>query len=361
MTARLLRSLSLCCLALGLAAPACSDVPMATDDTETTDAGTSTSDTSTDAIGGDTDATGGTETEESGTSETESTGSDTNAGGGTETGACGDLACGNQTEGCVACAIAGDCQAAFEACDASEACQALAVCLTGCDASDTACADACAVTHSEGVATFNAYGSCVYGDVCAATCNGGTGTNGGDDAVCAEETTCGDTTSGCIACAVAGPCKTAFDACEGIEGCRNLSICLADCTAGDTACVDTCRSTHADGTTTFDAYATCVFGDVCADTCAANTDDAASCAEETTCGDTTSGCIACAVAGTCKTAFDACEASDGCRNLSICLADCTAGDTACVDTCRSVNAEGTTTFDAYASCVFSDVCADVCQ
>lgn len=78
-------------------------------------------------------------------------------------------ACGNTGDGCVGCAVAGPCLAAYEACFASTDCVKLQQCLTTC-AADALCEAACEQQIPAGKAPFDAFAQCVLCDECPISC-----------------------------------------------------------------------------------------------------------------------------------------------------------------------------------------------
>ncbi len=65
--------------------------------------------------------------------------------------------------------------------------------------------------------------------------------------------------TGCTACANAGPCAGAWQACENSPGgtCVTFSYCLDQCD-GDECCIDNCTTEYLDGSTAYYTYTACL-------------------------------------------------------------------------------------------------------
>lgn len=91
---------------------------------------------------------------------------------------------------------------------------------------------------------------------------GGSG-GGGGGADCSKETTCGDATSGCVACAEAGSCNTELNACNMSLECRQYGQCIEACAQGDDACVSDCASSSPVGSSKYKGLLDCVICKQC--------------------------------------------------------------------------------------------------
>lgn len=77
-------------------------------------------------------------------------------------------ACGDQGTGCTACALAGNCQAANDACLNGQDCLDFLGCVGAC--SDQTCYDACVVANPVGAGLYDAILQCVYCQECPVDC-----------------------------------------------------------------------------------------------------------------------------------------------------------------------------------------------
>jgi hypothetical protein len=84
-----------------------------------------------------------------------------------------------------------------------------------------------------------------------------------------KETSCGDQTSGCVACAEAFMCKSQLNQCNMSLQCRQYGQCIAQCAQGDDACVSDCAFQFPDGSSKYDELLTCVICENCPVQCEA--------------------------------------------------------------------------------------------
>lgn len=68
---------------------------------------------------------------------------------------------------------------------------------------------------------------------------------------------CGDTSSGCIACAIANNCAYDYDACASDADCVAYADCAYPCV--DQPCVDQCNLDHPTGAALYDTLLECVY------------------------------------------------------------------------------------------------------
>ncbi|WP_437276972.1 hypothetical protein WME90_37865 [Sorangium sp. So ce375] len=83
-----------------------------------------------------------------------------------------------------------------------------------------------------------------------------------------------------------------------------------------------------------------------------------------TCGrDTNTGCYKCAIDGPCKEVRQACVASDECKALVVCIAECAQQEdpATCIETCRTDNEAAVEAYDAFITCAVCEECADSCD
>jgi hypothetical protein len=80
--------------------------------------------------------------------------------------------CGDSSKGCIACALAGNCKAAQDACAAEPQCPALDQCDGKCNmmADPAACIMACATMNPKGVDPLNTLLGCVLCQECLTAC-----------------------------------------------------------------------------------------------------------------------------------------------------------------------------------------------
>ena len=125
------------------------------------------------AGGGDGGAGGSTTTNPMTTTTTTASGNTGGGGGGGgsdvfDTGNPAD--CGDQTSGCIGCALNGNCSDELATCMGNQDCQDFAVCFQGC--ADQACADQCIMDHPEGAGLYNEILNCVVCVECPIACDG---------------------------------------------------------------------------------------------------------------------------------------------------------------------------------------------
>lgn len=87
----------------------------------------------------------------------------------------------------------------------------------------------------------------------------------GGPATCDAVGTCGDYSTGCVGCAVSGPCAQQFSVCESSPACVGYSNCLSAC--ADPACYDMCETQHATGATEYSDLVSCVICQECSASC----------------------------------------------------------------------------------------------
>lgn len=74
---------------------------------------------------------------------------------------------------------------------------------------------------------------------------------------CDEEFACGDTVTGCIGCALNGPCHGEFDNCTSNSLCVSFLNCLGACPKDDDACADACGTNEPKGLKLYTAMIEC--------------------------------------------------------------------------------------------------------
>lgn len=92
-----------------------------------------------------------------------------------------------------------------------------------------------------------------------ATTSASTSTSSGPN--CDDTGVCGDSTTGCILCALAGNCADEYDACAADQGCIEFSDCAGAC--ADQACYDLCSTAYPTGADIYNALVACVVCDEC--------------------------------------------------------------------------------------------------
>ena len=175
---------------------------------------------------------------------------------------------------------------------------------------------------------------------------------------------CGDLTSGCIACAVSGPCEGQLDACLTSTECTDYESCLSACM--DSSCVDACAAQEPEGAALYLELVECVLLDECPGDCGGSPGSGGgpggppgSCDNTGECGDASAGgCIECAVSGECGGQRRACQDSNECINYVLCIGECT--DDPCEDNCAAQAPEGAALYGALVECVVCDACASDC-
>jgi hypothetical protein len=75
--------------------------------------------------------------------------------------------------------------------------------------------------------------------------------------------------TGCVRCAYAGPCKGAYDACQGSPDCIVFGACAQACKLSDagTACNNRCEGEHPTGYAAYKAMIKCAFCETCRSDC----------------------------------------------------------------------------------------------
>jgi hypothetical protein len=175
---------------------------------------------------------------------------------------------------------------------------------------------------------------------------------------------CGDINSGCVACAVSGPCEGLMDACESSAECVDYMDCVGAC--ADTMCSEACKAQEPEGAALYEAVVVCVVIDECPNDCGGGPGSGGgpggppgSCDNTGECGDSTSGgCVECAVFGECGGQRLACQNDDECIDYVFCIVECI--DDPCEDDCAAQEPEGAALYGALVECVACDACASDC-
>jgi hypothetical protein len=84
---------------------------------------------------------------------------------------------------------------------------------------------------------------------------------------CDNELTCGDTGTGCIGCALNGPCRGELDNCTSSKACVSFLDCLGACSEGDGACADACGAKEPMGLKLYTAMIACSVCMQCPNAC----------------------------------------------------------------------------------------------
>lgn len=138
----------------------------------------------------------------------------------------GAPACEAPGDPCNDCMFA-QCNTTFCDCVASPGCSAIAACLDGCAAGDSACSQGCIDAQPSGVAEIALIGDCAA-TTCAASCNNPAPVDP------------------CQVC-LASHCEVELEACLADVECVALIACVSACLPGDQACVQTCGFQHLGG------------------------------------------------------------------------------------------------------------------
>lgn len=88
---------------------------------------------------------------------------------------------------------------------------------------------------------------------------------------CDQTGFCGDTVSGCIGCALTGPCALSLEACNQSKDCNGYSICVGACAPQAQTCVANCASAHPAGAKLFTAMVDCAICTACPMDCSSMT------------------------------------------------------------------------------------------
>jgi hypothetical protein len=274
--------------------------------------------------------------------------------------------CGDQNTGCVGCAIGagGPCQASFDACTANNDCFSILLCSLNCV--DAGCIADCEAQSPGGAALFDAATSCVFCAECSSDCAlEATAFCQAPPTSCDDQNVvCGDVTTGCLGCALAGPCAAELNTCLGTVGCDGVANCASACATP--ACVDACIAGAASpaAAAAYEALSACALCGECASDCAplAATHCGGSpstCDQQGLCGDQSSGCIGCALDGACADEYSACLASNPCLSFVQCIGPC--ADQACVGACAQQFPQGAQVYDTLLDCVICGECPVDCD
>ena len=82
---------------------------------------------------------------------------------------------------------------------------------------------------------------------------------------CDNQGFCGDSQSGCIGCALAGPCYPQLEACQINQECLDYVGCVESCQ--DPGCADQCAATFPTGGQLYNDLVICVICDYCYNDC----------------------------------------------------------------------------------------------
>lgn len=89
-----------------------------------------------------------------------------------------------------------------------------------------------------------------------------TSTSTGGPSDCDGTGECGDSFSGCVACALEGKCAIPLSDCQGSETCVGMASCMDPC-GFDQACIDDCAAQFPEGALLYDALVNCVLCEQC--------------------------------------------------------------------------------------------------
>lgn len=92
-----------------------------------------------------------------------------------------------------------------------------------------------------------------------------TATSTSSGAGCDDSDNCGDSTMGCIACALEGNCASQYGDCAADQDCIDFSTCAGAC--ADQACYDQCVTDHPTGADIYNTLLVCVLCDECYNDC----------------------------------------------------------------------------------------------
>ena len=81
------------------------------------------------------------------------------------------------------------------------------------------------------------------------------------DGTAPDQTACGDSQNGCVACALAGGCSANYQACIADQDCVAFVQCINPCT--DQACFDACAQTSPGGAQIYNTLSMCVVCQEC--------------------------------------------------------------------------------------------------
>jgi hypothetical protein len=168
----------------------------------------------------------------------------------------------------------GQCYAQASACNASNACTALATCISECAITDQTCIATCANASAASVPAYNAVGDCLCStscpSICGASCAGqydagpfdsgmgitDSGLGRGDTEL--PGTDAGGACTACESAATNGACSSEVTACTESASCMALLNCLDACPPGNMSCVTSCDSTDMAGLSDFNAAVQCI-------------------------------------------------------------------------------------------------------
>ncbi|WP_437768624.1 hypothetical protein WMF27_12555 [Sorangium sp. So ce281] len=88
-----------------------------------------------------------------------------------------------------------------------------------------------------------------------------------EELVCDNTSVCGDSTSGCVQCALAGNCSAALDACGVSDPCIFYLECTTVTCGLEPECVAECAETFPAGAALAHAVYSCVYCDECPNDC----------------------------------------------------------------------------------------------
>lgn len=88
----------------------------------------------------------------------------------------------------------------------------------------------------------------------------------GPNMFCDNMGVCGDIVSGCMACALNGPCSVELSACNQDQECTLYSSCIGACN-GDATCITKCGKDHPTGVPPYDNLVSCTVCKNCPNSC----------------------------------------------------------------------------------------------
>jgi hypothetical protein len=178
--------------------------------------------------------------------------------------------CGDSASGCIGCALAGECADEYGDCAADQGCIDYASCIGSCG--DAACRALCADQSPAGAALYAKLVVCALCEQCAQDCDaaslpecGGVAPPPPPPPACDGTGDCGDSSSGCLGCALADACADAYQTCVRDQACIDYSTCLGACQ--DDVCVEDCAAALPDGAVLYNDLVFCVICEQCYEDC----------------------------------------------------------------------------------------------
>lgn len=95
---------------------------------------------------------------------------------------------------------------------------------------------------------------------------GAGGGGGNEPTTCDDQTACGNVQSGCVGCAMAGPCASAVAACQSNPECADFESCATNC-EGNQPCIELCITSYAEGASLYIGTSSCIYCSECFASC----------------------------------------------------------------------------------------------